>query len=67
MTLPTGNGSTREQLRLALRAAGIAVDDHRLDELLPGYEGVLTGAARLREIELHETEPSVIYRLPQPE
>jgi hypothetical protein len=65
MTAP-GAPSTRDQLRAALLASGIDADDQRIDELLPSYEGMLSGAARLRALDLGETEPSIVFRLPAP-
>jgi hypothetical protein len=62
----SGAPPTRDQLRAALLAAGIEADDRRLDELLPSYEGMRSGAARLRALDLGETEPAVIFLLPPP-
>ena len=62
----SGTPSTRDQLRAALLASGIDADDQRIDELLPSYEGMLSGAARLRGLDLGETEPSIVFRLPAP-
>jgi hypothetical protein len=67
MTTPTANGSTREQLRAALKAVGLDASDARVDELLPAYQGMLSGANRLRALDLGETEPAVVFRLPHPE
>jgi hypothetical protein len=67
MAISPGTLSKRDQLRAALQAAGIEATDQRIDELLPGYEGMLSGATRLRALDLGETEPSVIFRLPKPE
>jgi hypothetical protein len=63
----SGSASTREQLRAALAAAGITVTDEELAAMLPGYEGLLSGAARLRALDLGETEPAVTFRLPVPD
>ncbi len=67
MTVPQANGSTREQLRAAFQAVGLDATAVRLDELLPAYEGMLAGATRLRALDLGETEPALIFRLPRPE
>lgn len=61
------NGSAREQLRHALAAAGLEATEERVDRLLPAYQGMLSGAAWIAKLDLGETEPAVIYRLPRPE
>ncbi len=67
MTAPGTNGSAKEQLRQALIAAGIDASEERIAQLLPAYQGLLAGAARIAQLDLGETEPAVIYRLPSPE
>jgi hypothetical protein len=69
MTSPSTSDSDQLRLQLAgaLRAAGIEPDDARIEALLPAYQGMLAGAARVRDLDLGETEPAVIFRLPPPE
>lgn len=56
--------SARDDLRAALRAASLDASDARVETLLPSYEGMHASAARLRALDLNETEPVVIFRLP---
>ena len=58
--------NNKAELRATLLAVGIDADDRRIDELLPSYEGMLSGAARLRALDLGDVEPSVVFRLPFP-
>ncbi len=58
--------TTREQLKQALQAAGLESSDERVEILLPAYEGMRSGAERLRALELGDTEPAIIFRLPPP-
>ncbi len=67
MSTPSANHSTREQLRHALQAVGLPASDERVEQLLPAYEGVLRNAERLRTLDLGETEPALIFRVPRPE
>lgn len=62
--MTTFGNTTREQLRAALQAAGIEATEERLDALLSSYEGMLSGAARLRALDLGEMEPAFIFRVP---
>lgn len=66
MTAPGEGSSRRADLRLALAAAGLDAGDERLEELLPGYEALRAGAERARALDLGETEPAVVFRLPAP-
>jgi hypothetical protein len=67
MTTPDSNEDLKAQLAGALRAAGIAPDVARVEALLPAYQGILAGAARMRDLDLGETEPAVVFRLPDRE
>ncbi|MGH2587284.1 MAG: hypothetical protein ACRDJE_20405 [Dehalococcoidia bacterium] len=59
--------ATREQLKAQLAAAGLTLDDERLEALLPVYQGLLGGAQRLAALDLGETEPAVVLRWLRPE
>ncbi len=67
MPAPADDQALREQLRATLRASGLDASDERVDQLLPAYQGIMSGAARLRALDLGETEPAIIFRLPRPE
>ncbi len=67
MPAPTDDQAIREQLRATLRATGLEASDARVEQLLPAYQGIMSGAARLRSLDLGETEPAIIFRLPAPE
>ena len=67
MTASPGDGSLREQLRAALAAVGLEATDERIELLLPAYQGMRAGATRLQALDLGETEPAIIFRLPPPE
>lgn len=54
----------RAQLRAQLAAAGITLDDERLDAVLPSYTGLISGVRRIAAIDLGETEPALVFRLP---
>ena len=62
----SGNAAMRDQLRSALQAAGLDSSDERVERLLPTYEGMRSGAERLRALDLGETEPAIIFRVPVP-
>lgn len=53
---------TREQLRAHLAAAGLTLDDTRLEALLPIYTGLISGARRIAALDLGETEPAITFR-----
>ena len=53
---------THDQLKAHLAIVGLAVDDARLDALLPLYAGVLNGSRRLASLDLGETEPTMTYK-----
>ena len=61
-----GDPSMRDQLKLALQAAGLECSDERVERLLPSYEGMRSGAERVRALDLGETEPAIIFRVPAP-
>ena len=61
-----GDPALRDQLKAALQAAGLESSDERVELLLPSYEGMRSGAERLRALDLGETEPAIIFRLPAP-
>ncbi len=52
----------REQLRTQLAATGIALDDARLEALLPVYQGLLNGARRIAALDLGEVEPAMTFK-----
>jgi hypothetical protein len=54
----------REQLRAALEAAGLEATDERVERLLPQYRGMRSGSARLATLDLGETEPAIVFRVP---
>ena len=62
----SGNAAMRDQLRSALQAAGLEFCDERIERLLPTYEGMRSDAERLRALDLGETEPAIIFRVPAP-
>ena len=67
MTASSDDAAVREQLRAALAAVGLEVTEERIEQLLPAYQGMRSAAARLRALDLGETEPAIIFRVSQPE
>ena len=64
MSAQSDESMNRDHLRNALRAAGLDASDERVERLLPTYAGMRSGAARLLALDLGETEPAIIFRLP---
>ena len=60
------NADQREELRIQLAAAGLTLDEGRLEALLPMYAGVRENVRRIAALELGETEPAVTFRQPLP-
>ena len=54
-----------EQLRAQLAAAGLELDEVRLEALLPVYAGMLNGVRRIAALDLGETEPAIILSRPR--
>jgi len=55
----------RAQLTAQLAAAGLDLDDARLDALAPVYVGLMSGVRRLNVLDLDETEPALVFRQPK--
>ncbi len=60
------NADQREELRAQLAAAGLTLDEARLEALLPMYAGVRENVRRIAALDLGETEPAVTFRQPPP-
>jgi hypothetical protein len=63
-TEDSGLRTQHSGLRAQLAALGVTLDDQRLDALLPAYTGLISGVRRIAAIDLDETEPALVFRLP---